>query len=151
MTDESLSDKIEELPMSWEGDGTWLHTRDVKEAVQKEDTILLMLINKTITVKRFWELRDKIFGDKLIDNPLKEVQLNEIRNQFNNKDGSDKGCNHPWQDARLDCPSCNPKKDGSDNICDNCGISERMHSYGTKKLCPTFTGKQFKPRKEDRE
>ncbi len=47
-------------------------------------------------------------------------------------------CNHPWQDAKLDCQSCNPKetplsskaiRKGDDLVCHTYNIKEAMENF----------------------
>ena len=76
MTEFNLSEKMQEIKLRDKTENIKGHfgqnefwkemfmIEDVKEFIQIEYVILLMLINKTISVKRFWELRDKLAGDK---------------------------------------------------------------------------------------
>ena len=60
----NLSEKIE-----WKGchpkpEG-FIWVEDIKEFIKKDEDLICLLLNKTITRYEFWKLRDKLLGEEL--------------------------------------------------------------------------------------
>lgn len=140
MTDESLSEELERLDKDYFKVGNpegrkmlRLVNPLIKEAVRKlKETVEkgssrqnLFTEPKAFLLKKI----DKIFGDKLIDNPL-NPSMDTSKEPFEDKE--------PEDGVKIQS-----KISGSDNICEFCGKRKWFHNKNNiHNKC-----KQFKPRK----
>lgn len=87
-----------------------------------------------------YEEDEEIYKNHIEGSDIKPRDLMRELNGGNSSSKGDKtepsdtkGCNHPWQDARLDCPYCNPKASDKNKIPYDWDVHWNQHEGSDKK------------------